>query len=239
MPSAISIGSIPESLLMTVGVGIPVPLRFDRLWAWFDASYVPGVAGGGNVSTWDDLSGRGENFIQTVDTNQPVLTLGAVNGLPAITFSTDAGSNPKYLTNSTTLVLPLTIYAVARRTTGNLGVYNGIFSNGGICDLGFEQTNQNAYMYAGLFVTLAAADAAFHVLSAELNGANSMIRANDTQATGDAGANAPDSVAYIGYLAAAPFAGDLAELIVYSDSQSSDEIETLTRYLLSKYGLST
>ena len=237
--SRISFGSLTESVLVTVGVGIPVPMRFDNLWGWFDASYIPGVVDGGNVSTWDDFSGGGENFVQPTDTNQPILTLGAVNSLPAVTFSTDAGSNAKYLTNSTTLILPLTIYAVARRTTGNTASYNGVFANGGICDMGFEITNQNAYMYGGSFVTLAAADAAFHVLSCELNGANSMIRANDTEATGNIGVNTPDSVTYIGYLAAAPFAGDLAELIVYSDSQSSDEIESITRYLLSKYGLST
>ena len=238
MPGGIvGIGAIPEHISGYGGPDIPIPLKFDNLWTWLDASRITGVANGGNVSTWDDVSPRGENFSQVTDTNQPILTLGALNGLPVVTFSTDAGGNAKYLTNSTTLVLPVTIYAVARRTA-DTDDYHVVLGNGGVCDIGFE-ANAGGYAYAGSFLSVAAADASYHVISAELNGANSMIRANDTQVTGTIGAGTPDSVTYVGYLAAADLIGDVAEVIVYTDSQNSVEIDLITHYLLSKYGLST
>ncbi|MBI9049611.1 MAG: hypothetical protein JEZ00_09340, partial [Anaerolineaceae bacterium] len=53
---------------------------------WLDASQMYGYDDGDSVSYWEDLSGTGNNGIQTGPDNQPVYSTNEVNGNPALLF---------------------------------------------------------------------------------------------------------------------------------------------------------
>ncbi len=55
--------------------------------AWFRADAITGLASGAAVSTWNDVSGNGDDAIQTVNANQPVYVTNAINGQPVVRFN--------------------------------------------------------------------------------------------------------------------------------------------------------
>jgi prepilin-type N-terminal cleavage/methylation domain-containing protein/prepilin-type processing-associated H-X9-DG protein len=54
-----------------------------QMWLKSDAGL---VMNGNGVATWQDQSGNNRNFTQATAAQQPTVTQGAVNGLPALTF---------------------------------------------------------------------------------------------------------------------------------------------------------
>jgi hypothetical protein len=68
------------------------PRSIAGLVGHFDANRIVGVANGGAVATWKDLSGSGADATQATGGNQPAYIRNAFNGLSAVRF-TSASSN--------------------------------------------------------------------------------------------------------------------------------------------------
>ena len=54
---------------------------------WMDAGNLTGYANGANVPQWNDRSGNGSHAVQSASTSQPIYTLNALNGRPALRFN--------------------------------------------------------------------------------------------------------------------------------------------------------
>lgn len=63
---------------------------------WLDANDM-NLANGANVTVLSDVSGNGNDFLQSVVNDQPVFTTGAVNGLPVVRFD---GVDDNLISNS-------------------------------------------------------------------------------------------------------------------------------------------
>ena len=66
---------------------------------WLDASNIngqsnTGLSDGDAISTWVDLSGNGNNALQSTASNQPILNLDGLNGSDSIAFNS---SNSNYM----------------------------------------------------------------------------------------------------------------------------------------------
>lgn len=78
----VRIGSLPG-----VGGSDPLPDDIPGLALWLKADAISGVAHDAAVSTWHDSSTNARNFTNSTVGEQPIFTTGAVNGLPAVRFS--------------------------------------------------------------------------------------------------------------------------------------------------------
>ena len=60
------------------------------LFAWFDANQISGIADGGLVATWPDLSGNSDDFSQSTGTNQPTWLANLWGNKSVLQFSPPA-----------------------------------------------------------------------------------------------------------------------------------------------------
>jgi len=79
-----AVGEGPDSLEASVNT--------LAMTAWFKADALTGLANGARVSKWPDLTGNGFDAIQPVATNQPAFVANAINGKPALHFSSASKS---------------------------------------------------------------------------------------------------------------------------------------------------
>ena len=244
MPGAISVGGIPYHNLLGLGNPVETPLRFDNIQMWLDASKLTG-ADGDTLSEWNNLirepASNTDLDMLSTGANGPQLFLSTQNGLNVVRFD---GTTADHMQTGGTLTwvetMPWTAYVVARRTAGPTVFGRVFYTTAG--ELGFTDSADNFYCYAGAasFPQIAAADNAYHVFYAEMNSDASNLAANDTETgTTDVGTLNPDSELFLSHNVSSPLAGDIGELIIYTDSQSSDEVDVITHYLLRKWGLST
>lgn len=63
--------------------------RFGGLLVLLDARRITGVAEGGSVNTWPDISGNGKNFVKATGTltTAPVFRFAGLNGRPSVEFN--------------------------------------------------------------------------------------------------------------------------------------------------------
>lgn len=77
--------------------GSTFPENISNLGAWYDASDTstintgPGILYSGKISTWNDLSGNGENLVQNTVANQPSISYSGTNNVGSVNF--DGSSN--------------------------------------------------------------------------------------------------------------------------------------------------
>ena len=244
MPGAISVGSIPSYMSAGGISSLEVPLRFDNLQMWLDASKLIG-AEGDTLAEWNNLirspTSNTDLDMLSSGAGGPNLILSTQNGLNVVRFD---GLAADHMQTGGTLTwvetMPWTIYVVARRSVGFTQFHRVFYTTAG--EVGFTDSADNFYAYAGAagFPQIAAADANYHVFYAEMNSDASNLAANDSETgTTDVGTLNPDSELFLSHNSASPLNGDIAELIVYTDSQSSDEVDIITHHLLRKWGLST
>ncbi|MBZ4420791.1 LamG domain-containing protein [Myxococcus sp. RHSTA-1-4] len=214
------------------------------------------TADGSPVGTWADASGQGSHATQGTASLQPVLRRAAIAGHAAIQFD---GVNDRLDLASNVFAsgnFPLTVFAVLQTTdTEGHIVGTGSSSEGFLTTYGAGLTfvagnptvkaNSNG---SGLHLSAAAPanDGATRVLTAVAQSGASRLFVN----CASQGASASTTNAY-GYgrstLGASdgsqsgqsrdPFAGQLAELIVYRRALLQDERAAIEDYLASKYGL--
>jgi hypothetical protein len=123
------------------------------LAVWLKADAIAGLGDGAAVSTWNDLSGNGNNATQAVASQRPVFVSNAINSLPAVHFNAP-GAN--YLSFNRPVQDDFTIFCVYRSSQGvgtGTAFYNGagLISGevGGVVnDFGLS-LNANGFLLAG------------------------------------------------------------------------------------------
>lgn len=91
---------------------------------WLDASDQSTITIATGVSEWRDKSGNGRNATQLTASNQPVYTIGGLNGRNILTFD---GTNDHLIHSFNASPAPHSVFVVARRTSGG-GSYQAIFT---------------------------------------------------------------------------------------------------------------
>lgn len=144
------------------------------------------------VTKWWDQSGSGRHADQTTASAQPMLVdsgaMITLGGRPAVrapegTYLLVSGSPP-----AATMSAIASVSAVTK--TGSSP--RRIFFFGGAADSSLRADVTLAYVYAGAYLIFnGISSATAYVLSTSVNGASSLIRANGTQVSGNAGTNAP------------------------------------------------
>lgn len=230
------------------------PKSVGGLTLWLDASQISGIAEGGAVATWPDLSGLGNSASQGTVSDQPAYyatTAGkTVNGKPAVWWenSADFLKTPTFASALTTGAL----FVVAQITAGNTGIYVLMDTNdsGGAQRWGFgpgfgtsggTQSSPQS-LWQGNYINAATitAIAPQQQWTALYGGAaGSTIRQNGTAlVTADAGTNtfqgATIGATYSG--GDTLWTGCICELLLYSGIPTATQIGAIEGYLKSKWG---
>jgi hypothetical protein len=95
---------------------------------WFKADAISGLASGAAISDWADLSGNGDDAIQTNASQQPIYVARSLNGLPVVHFNA-AASN--YLAFARPVQDDFTIFCVFRSSQGS-GSGTAFFQGAGL-----------------------------------------------------------------------------------------------------------
>lgn len=199
---------------------------------WLDASDTNSlVVSAGKVTQWNDRSGNARNFIQTNTVLQPSFVTAAMNGMPVVRF--DGVTNQMVMS---LLTSPQTVFIV-NKPTGYTSL-NGIWGSSNQSDAGIRLANAADWRQAGgdandfnngtggaVFVngvptnTFGGPGTA-HLLS-ELRGAGHVKTYNNSMLGG--------------YVAGRMWAGDIAEVLVYSNIVSAADRQLIEQYLIRKW----
>lgn len=224
------------------------PGAFPGLALWLDAKQITGLASGGTLTTWVDVSGAGHHATQATLASRPTYQAAAVNGQPGVRFD---GSND-YLNLAGTVISgsqARTVLVVARPTSGG---------NRGFVDLGNGSTTGRGFMLSPEYgvrvnggnslwnpAATLGTSALFIVqlngtttntLSGWLDGAALNVTSQTSTTVTTTGSG------IVGGWAATPvgstsYSGDIAEIVVYNRALSVAERQSLEQYLTGKYGL--
>ena len=222
----------------------PVPL--DGLELWFDAEV--GVAQtNGAVSSWKDRSGHQRDALQTALNYRPKLGADALNGKPAIVFD-GVDDSLKLPTLPGDFSHGVSIFTVAQQEA-NAGTCTGIFeaSNGPEIDDVHLGIWQDALLYEVSDKYLSVTDSPLilgqpQLLSVVHQTTETLQLRRNSNALGEDTFALPTTVAreevYIGhtrYTDCSAYAGNVAELLVYSRAVSDAELIEIESYLQAKW----
>ena len=106
------------NLLLWIGLILNFAARASNdssLKTWFAADSIAGLTNGEAVSKWHDMSGCGDDAVQTNAGQSPVYVTEAINGLPAVRFN---AANKDFLALDRPVQDDFTIFCVFRSTGG-------------------------------------------------------------------------------------------------------------------------
>ena len=231
------------------------PTWFDGLQNWYDATRGVTTDANNRVSAWTDRSGNNRGATQATSANQPWLTTGFINGLPAIDFRGTSG----VLLNAQSVNAANVTLVFVGKATGYNG-YNRFFSTAGTWALGVHRymligaqqqfsfsinTNQGTWEAQRFDVSSTTLNKPFVVVfsysgrtgTARVNGASagSFDYKNSTAVT-----SLLSNIELGGSVAAdnlGSFAGGLGEVLVFNTTLSTDRVSLIEGYLAWKWGL--
>jgi hypothetical protein len=254
-------GAIANSATISITATSSVPVEFSitnglQLWLKADAGTTTNLNGG--VTQWADQSTNGNNAVQLIDTQAPLLLANAVNGRPALTF--DGGDDFLEVADSDSISITgdLTTMFVVRFTELSSGfkaiwaktlnnqpaptdiyVPTGggtsrrlvFFRGNGIVNgsvASSQQFTAGTFLLAGVEM---GGTTVRHYFNGLPNGSGSI-----TAPVGDA-----NGTLRIGTRAdgVTRMKGEIAEIVIYNRVLSTTERRSLERYLIEKYGLPT
>lgn len=223
-------------------------LWLDATTGLFDATSGgnPVTADGSSVARWEDQSGSGYHVTQATLANRPLLKTAIRNSKNVIRFD---GSNDILVSANIpdNNLLTLTAFVVA----------NPIGLGGGNAGRMFERGTGvvNFFMYFGTGISMigggsqviggSAPIGSFYLFGARLSGvggATTTLRINKSiVATGDTASapNTANTTYQIGNRTdlARTWNGDIAELIIYNQALTTEQIDSVETYLSAKWGL--
>ena len=129
---------------------------------------------------------------------RPTLHLSCSGSLPCMSF--DAASSQQMVSAdvlASAIAQPYSISSVARRT-GNFSAYNDITGSANNPQFGFNNSADNAFMYAGSTPSVSAPDNTIYSLQGLFNGASSSLYLNGTPNTVNPGTTSASSTMCIG-----------------------------------------
>jgi hypothetical protein len=225
------------------------PVPGDQLALWLRSDGGVAVDGAG-VSAWQDQSSAPapSDAAQTTPAHRPTALAGAVAGLPALRFDgqDDVLALPSGFSE---LADGLTVFAVARPTADrrwpSILALSGPDGAGGVA-LGRKGAG-DAFFRVGAGLASGPAglgEVRFRALGAllEPGGATTLLRDGAIIATAALAAPAPmqreaSTIGHGPWSGAEPFAGDLAEVLVYRRALDAQERAQVELYLANRYGL--
>jgi hypothetical protein len=213
------------------------PADLTNLRAWYKSDAGITIATG--VSQWNDQSGNGNHLVQANPARQPVVTAGAINGLPVITFD----GVDDFLNDAFTLVQPTTVFAVFRQRTWTINdyIYDGFASTG----MGLSQrvATPGLSLIAGAAAAnnTNAALSTYVLTTAIYSGASSVLQVNNTaETTGNPGIGSGDGVTLAASGGSSTlFTSDceIAEVIVMGAAATASERASVRAYSQARYGV--
>lgn len=223
------------------------PTDISGLAGWFmadadtyqdSALTIPAVTDGDVVGGWKDRSGNLRHVLQTTAANKPLLKLNVVNGKPVLRF--DNSNDFLQSATITTLAQPNTVFIVfnATQTANDNCIFDAVTQQTQMMD--YTGVTSYRIIAGGTGLTGGTANTGvWHIRMGKFNGGSSLIRVDGvTVASGAEGTSGMDGFTVGSRGNGAPFfGGDIAEVIVYNASLSTDQMANVERYLSLKYDL--
>lgn len=229
------------------------PKRIPGLELWFDAGAIPGLADGGAVTAWRDLSGKQRDATQGTAFRQPTFRPNVVNGRPVVRFDgNDSLTLPTIDWSGTAAVTIVVVHQAGAGPTGdllNVGeatlVTDGFYLRRNLSrieagvrgNVGYALVNTGGTYTTPAFVATAVLDKSLSTNEASvwINGqTDGPTRSSNSNNAGAFG-NRPG---WIGGRAETSdfFTGDLGELLVYGRALDAGERAKVEAYLRKKWG---
>ena len=213
------------------------PLDLPEIWQWLNGQNV--VTSGSNINTITDLSGNGNNMVASG--TQATVGSAVLNGLDVI--DTAHGTSAQY-TNSNAYSPPTdgyTLYFVIRRdgaTQGEFFRYNNtakLQTRIGRLEWTRNQAGSGVSINDNSSSTLD--NTQWMNFAVRVNSISSMDFYVDGLVSGTGNIDPDDDVTGSDFITL--FTGDhqLAEMLIYNDAHTADQIAQLHGFLATKYGL--
>lgn len=212
---------------------------------WVDASTITGLANGASVSVWNDLSGNGNDAVQTGG-SRPTYTLNGLNGMGTVSFNGSqwlqtisnlgiTGNSPRYL--SVLMNTPLS-------TSRNVAGY-GVNGGGAIFDLLLYNSSLIGHFYGGGYDTIGGAPAYVpgNWMTAGIGYDGSLVTVykdgifGNNRALNLVTTNSPLRLGAGTFGTYDYYQGDMAEVFLYSDDLSPIVRDLLTQYQAAKWNI--
>ncbi|HZU81864.1 MAG TPA: hypothetical protein VE987_03060 [Polyangiaceae bacterium] len=240
----------------------PAAIR-SKLAFWFDPTSL--VVSGGIVVKWTDLSGKGNDAVQSTTTYAPTYTSAAINGLPSATFSGPAtflviadAASMRWATDD---VLVLAVERGEPQTAADGMLYQktapppydgvNLYLN---ADKPVATTRVGAQVSGQVYVVSAPPPATFvdgsvHLVGIRRTGTTLEARIDGVVSNSIVNASvavdvsAPGHDAVIGQNGSPAqnefqqFHGDIAEMIAVDGSLAQSELDALEQYLKARYAI--
>lgn len=226
------------------------PSKVDNLKLWLDASDLPTITKDSNnkVSAWLDKSKNNANVLQATGTTQPIYTLATINTQPAVVFD---GVDDFLVANIPAWQSVSTVFTVHKANTTGLAS-GGVFSNAAATVVSSFTLDYSASKYRFLGTkddntstgTVAIEPTANNtsptVVSCILNGSNISNNYNGSTTTSSGSTIlTPNFTVYrLGRTRVSAFGNvSIGTILIYSRVLTSSEINAITNYLGTKYGV--
>jgi hypothetical protein len=218
------------------------PESLPKLKTWLSADF--GVnASANSVEQWVDRSSNGNDLLQNIATNKPVIVDYSINGLPTIKFD---GINDfmDFQTNILPLDAVFSYFFVCKntQTTNNSTIFSQyIAGQNGRTLLAFNFQNQGNlthFINPGTNAAQSILTTNFSQISATNNGLSNGLKLyvnNLPAAVGSATAILNTNSQIGGQQFSSYFKGDIAEIIFYDTVLSDSDRQMVERYLHDKY----
>lgn len=210
------------------------PKKISGLQLWLDAQ----AQALGTVTSWTDKSGNGNNATQSTGSKKPVNTASQIYGRNAVVF--DGVDDTLATTFGSTLSQPITVFLVAKRTSGTTFL-DGVGAVNRVSIVSDSGQSNKITLYSGANATSTATtgteptlySALFSDASSELrqNGGSNLISTSPGTASTDGVTIGTD------YAGLNPLSGNVAEVIYYNRALSATERQKVEEYLRAKYDL--
>ena len=219
------------------------------LKVWFKADSLTTLSDGDVVTTWSESSGNGTDATQSTTSKKPVYKTAILGGKPVVRFD---GTDDFLSTTNVAIQSHCTVFVVASQT--NSGTSNPFFfehsananSNDGFYAMGsnasslfkVRRTGHHAYDSDGnWFGFRSFAIGAFVYDGALVTRKNGVAIASSVAGGSTVSDSSTTAGLFLGSRNGASlfFEGDLAELAIYNDALTTDQIQLVERSLAGKY----
>lgn len=234
------------------------PRKVPGITAWWRADYgvtIDSTTGTNTVSKVLDLSGGTNNLSQASKSSQPIYVTNNVNGYPVFQFTNQRRFLCDSIANLASGVnTPHTVFIVSNsdvidanspiicwaNSTNNTPIVTlrGPVNGGALFNFRYTRNDDSATSFAP--TTSGMTSNAWHICSVAFSGSSATLTM-DTNMVMTAGSNGQTTISNFtigmkhGTTFTNPWAGRLAEVIVYNTGLSTNEIQRIHAYLNSKY----
>lgn len=227
------------------------PVSISDLTLWLDAaedSCTIHGSGGTAVSQWDDISGNGNNLVQSTGSDQPLTGVNTLNGKNVIAFD---GVN-HFLEKPSFAASPNITIILVSKVSGAVSEFKSVLTLDGTNNFQIEAGDSSQFLAKFNAIGLGSLDSPFH--TSDLLDVPSIINyrlsSNDLKVVLRVNGAQSDDDDYNGLLGATQtlYLGrnrvdndllnvDIAEVLIYNRDLALSEMEAIETYLSDKWGI--